>query len=136
MARPLKDINWDVVEKLIESGCPGTEIAAKFRIQPDTFYIRFKREYACSFQDYRGRSQEAGLADLRSMLHAKALNNKAPGNSHILIFLAKCRLGMREPEVACNIAANQAQLDQTHLIMQLQHQIAELEANGNKPKAE
>lgn len=133
MARPLKEINWDVVERLIESGCSGTEIAGKFRIQSDTFYRRFKEEYGCSFQDYHAPSQEAGLADLRSMIHAKALNNKAPGNSNLLIFLARCRLGMKEPEVVHNLAANQTQIDQSHLIMELQHKIAELEAaNADK----
>jgi hypothetical protein len=136
MARPLKEINWDVVEKLIESGCSGVEIAGKFRIQSDTFYRRFKEEYKTSFQDYRVESQEAGAADLKAMIHAKALNNKAPGNSNLLIFLARCRLGMKEPEVTHLLAANQPQIDQSHTIMQLQHRITELEANGNKSKTE
>lgn len=136
MARPLKEINWDVVEKLIECGCSGVEIAAKFRIKSDTFYERFKKEYGCSFQDYRGEAQEAGLADIRSMLQAKALNNKAPGNSNLLIFLARCKLGMREPDVVHSLAANQNQIDQTHTIMQLQHRISELEGNGNQSQTE
>lgn len=137
MARPLKEINWDVVEKLIECGCSGVEIAAKCRIRSDTFYIRFKQEYGCSFQDYRVEGQEGGLADLRSMIHAKALNNKAPGNSNLLIFLARCRLGMREPDIIQAVAANQQHIDQTHTIMRLEHKITELEAElGNKSKTE
>ena len=124
MARPLKEINWDVVEKLIESGCSGVEIAGKFRIKSDTFYERFKREYEVSFQDYRVESQEAGAADLKAMLHAKALNNNAPGNSNLLIFLARTRLGMKEPEVVQTLAVNQNQIDQSHLIMQLKHELA------------
>lgn len=131
MARPRKEINWEVVEKLIECGCPGTEIAAKFRIQSDTFYRRFKEEYECSFQDYRVDSQEAGLADLRSMIHAKAINNKAPGNSNLLIFLAKVKLGYKEPEITHNVAANQDQIDQSHRIMELEHQLAELRSYAN-----
>jgi hypothetical protein len=136
MARPHKEINWDVVEKLIECGCPGTEIAAKFRIQDDTLYRRFKLEYDVSFQDYRAKSAEAGLADLRSMIHAKAINNKAPGNSNLLIFLAKCKLGYKEPEVTHTLAANQNQLDQSHHIMELEHKIAVLESNANKSETE
>lgn len=131
MARPHKEINWDVVEKLIDCGCSGVEISGKFRIQSDTFYRRFKEEYGCSFQDYRVESQEAGLADLRAMIHAKALNNKAPGNSNLLIFLARTRLGIKEPEVSNLFAANQNNIDQTHTIMELQHKIAELEENAN-----
>lgn len=137
MARPPKEINWDVVEKLIEAGCSGTEISAKFRIQSDTLYRRFKEEYGTNFQDFRAKTQEAGIADLKAMLHAKAINNKAPGNSNLLIFLARCLLGYREPEVTHKVAANQEEIDQTHTIMQLQNRIAELEASdGNESQAE
>ena len=136
MARPLKEINWDVVDKLIEAGCSGIEIAGKFHIKDDTFYRRFEKEYKCRFGDYRGNASEGGAADIRSMLHAKSLNNKAPGNMTGLIFLARCRLGMREPEAIRDQSPIQNQIDQSHLIMELQHKIAELEANANKPKAE
>lgn len=131
MARPPKEINWDVVQKLIECGCSGVEIAAKFHIKSDTFYLRFKKEYKCSFQDYRGEAQEAGLADLKAMIHAKALNNKAPGNSNLLIFLAKCKLGMREPDAIRDIAPNQNQIDQSHRIMMLEHELAEAKEKIN-----
>jgi hypothetical protein len=70
------------------------------------------------------------------MMHAKAINNRAPGNTTMLIFLARCRLGMREPDIVQHLAPNQDRLDQSHLIMELQHKITELEANANKPKAE
>lgn len=126
MARPKKEIDWEVVEKLMECGCNGVEIAGKFRIQKQTFYLRFEEEYGISFQNYHTAPQEAGLADLKSMIHLKALNNKAPGNSNLLIFLARCRLGMKEPE-GSTVAPNQSNIDQTHTIMRLQHQLAELE---------
>lgn len=132
MARPLKEINWEVVERLIESGCKAIEIAGKFRIKHQTFYERFKKEYGVGFQDYRTEVAEAGAAEIRAMIHAKALNNKAPGNSNLLIFLARCRLGMREPEALRDEAINQTHIDQSHIIMQLEHRIAELEANANK----
>lgn len=125
MARPQKEINWEVVEKLIESGCNGIEIAGKFRIQKQTFYRRFEEKYQESFQNYHTDVSEAGIADLRSMLHAKALNNKAPGNSNLLIFLARTRLGMKEPELLGGVAPNQTQLDQSHHIMELENQLAE-----------
>lgn len=136
MARPLKEINWEVVEKLIECDCSGIEIASKFRIKDDTFYQRFRDEYGCSFQDYRGKARESGIADIKAMLQAKAVNNSAPGNATLLMFLARCRVGMKEPETVHLVAANQAQLDQSHLIMQLQHENTELKANANKPEAE
>lgn len=134
MARPKREINWEVVEKLIECGCNGKEIAAKFKLDPDTFYDRFRKEYGCRFADYSGDAAECGKAEIRSMLYAKALNNKAPGNATLLLFMARCTLGMREPEVASLMAANQQQIDQTHEIMRLQHEIAELKANADKPE--
>ncbi len=130
MARPLKEINWDVVDKLIEAGCNGLEIAAKFRIDADTFYNRFKKEYCFSFQDYSGKAQDCGKADIKSMLHAKALNNSAPGNTTLLIFLARCRLGMKEPEIAQLVAANQDDINKDHEIMQLKYRLAQMESNA------
>ena len=135
MARPLREINWDVVEKLIECGCSGIEIAGKFKIDTDTFYRRFMRQYDCRFADYSAIGESGGKADLRAMIYAKAISNKAPGNAQLLMFLAKCVLGMREPEIAQQQAANQQQIDQTHRIMELEHQIAELRDKYEKYNA-
>jgi hypothetical protein len=132
--RPVKEINWEVVEKLIECNCSGPEIAGKFRVDTDTFYRRFKIEYGANFGEYRVGPQSAGLADLKAMLRAKALSNKAPGNATLLMFLARCELGMKEPELAQTVAPRQDEIDQEHLIMNLKHEIAELKANANKPE--
>lgn len=134
MARPLRDINWDVVERLIENGSSGIEIAGKFKIDENTFYRRFQRQYDCRFADYVGIGSQGGKADLRSMLYAKAINNKAPGNAQLLMFLARCVLGMREPEMIQQLAANQQQIDQTHRIMQLEHELAEEKAKNEMDK--
>jgi len=130
MARPLKEINWDVVDKLIEAGCNGLEIASKFRIDSDTFYNRFKKEYECSFQDYSAKGQATGNAEIKAMLQAKAINNSAPGNTTLLIFLARCRLGMKEPEVQQLVAANQDEINKDHEIMQLKYRLAQMESNA------
>jgi AraC-like DNA-binding protein len=135
MSRPKKIIDWDIVEKCIEAGCSAKEISSKFRIDTDTFYGRFKQEFGCGFQDYSAKCQSAGIADLKLMVHAKALNNKVNANSNLLIFLCRCRLGMREPEALRTESPHQSAIDQSHIIMQLQHKIAMLEAsNDNKSK--
>ncbi len=126
MARPLKEIDWDVVERYIESGSNGVEIASDFRIQKQTFYRRFEEKYGVSFQNYHTDNQEAGGAKIRNMLYEKALNNEAPGNAMLLMFLARCRLGMKEPESVHLVAANQTQIDQSHENMELKHELAEL----------
>lgn len=132
MARPYIDIDWKLVEKLMESACTGLEIAGRMRMNKNTFYNRFKDKYGVSFQDYNVPIEAAGAAMLKLMMHSKALNNQAPGNVQMLIFLAKTRLGMRELEIANILAPNQDQIDKEHKIMQLEHRIKELENNANE----
>lgn len=89
MARPKKEINWDVVEKRIEAGCSGIEIAAALRIDDDTFYGRFKEHYGKSFSDYSGTFYSAGDSNLKFTQYMKALS----GNMQMLILLGRERLG-------------------------------------------
>ncbi len=50
-----------------------------------------------------------------------------------MLWLGKVRLGQREPEMLNQLANNQPMLDQSHRIMELEHQLAEAEAkNENK----
>ena len=126
MARPEKEINWEYVHKLIEAGCNGVEIASKLRMQSDTFYGRFKKQYGKSFQDYHVDIAEGGKGDIKAMLHAKAMNNGAPGNITALIFLARCQLGMKEPEIAALTAPLQDKINLQHENMMLKHENQEL----------
>ena len=134
MARPLKEINWDLVIRKMEAGCTAKEIYSESFAECDkeTFYRRFKGHFGYSFGDYSTRHAEKGTGDLKLMQHAKAMQ----GNITMLTWLGKVRLGQKEPESTTLVAANQAFIDQSHLIMQLQHEIAELKANANKSKTE
>src|SRR5574338_992278 len=89
MARPPKPINWDMVEKRIEAGNNGIQIATDLRISKDTFYDRFKEEYGVSFSDYSSELYSAGTGNLQFTQYMKAL----AGNINMLIFLGKERLG-------------------------------------------
>jgi len=134
MARPLKPINWDIVKKKIEAGCTAKEIFNTYdcQVSEDTFYRRFQEEFGCSFADYETITSSNGMGDLKLTLHAKAMQ----GNITALIFLATRRIGMKEPESSTALSNAQTYIDQSHLIMQLQHRISELEANANQPQAE
>jgi hypothetical protein len=136
MGRIPREINWDIVERFLESGSNGVEIADELRMCKQTFYARFEQEYGVKFQEYLTEHPGIGDAKLKRMLYEKTLNNKAPGNATLLMFMARCRLGMKEPEMVHLVAANQTQIDESQLIMQLQHENAELKANANKPEAE
>ena len=140
MARPLKEINWEYVEKMIEAGCSAKEISGKYRIDNDTFYIRFKKQFGCRFQDYQAIVAPAGDGQIRTMQYAKALNNKAPGSPQMLMYLGKVLLGQREPDNVSSTPPQQNNIDKDHVIMQQEHLIAtlreQLAAHDNKPQTE
>lgn len=94
MSRPKKEINWEIVEKRIEAGCSGVEIAAVLRIQPDTFYTRFKEKYGKSFQDYHGDFYSAGDSNIKFTQYMKALS----GNVPMLTLLGRERLNQGKEE--------------------------------------
>jgi len=130
MARPLKEINWDIVEKRMEAGCTAKEIAASCRIDIDTLYDRFKKEYGRGFSDCSDEFYSIGDANIKFTQYVKALG----GNIPMLMLLGRERLGQSKNEQT--ISPLQTQVDQSHLIMQLQHELLEFKNNGNEPKTE
>lgn len=132
MARPLKEINWDIVEKRMEAGNKGKSIAEAFHVDLDTFYRRFKQHYGFRFGDYAVHFYECGDDNLAYTQYMKALS----GNTTMLTWLGKVRLGQREPDMLSATPANQQEIDKDQIIMQLQHKLLELEENANKSKAE
>ncbi len=132
MGRPLKEINWDIVEKKIEAGCSGIEIAATLRIQADTFYLRFKRKYGKNFQDYHGQFYSAGDANIKFTQYMKALS----GNIPMLTLLGRERLNQgKEEEI--KKSPYEDMLDLRHENMILKAQIENLKgSHADKSKAE
>ena len=92
MARPLKPIDWNIVEKKMHAGCSGIEIAADFYIDRDTFYDRFKKEYGKSFSDYSAEFHCIGKGNIRFRQYSKAME----GNPQMLILLGKLWLDQKE----------------------------------------
>lgn len=88
MGRPKKEINWEIVEKRMEAGCNGIEIAAGLRIDPNTFYLRYKSQFGKSFQDSIGHFYSAGDANIKFTQYMKALS----GNTNMLTLLGRERL--------------------------------------------
>jgi hypothetical protein len=89
MSRPEKEIDWKLVDHLIEAGCPGTEIAAKFDMHPTTFYGRVQDKYNLSFTIYSQSKAECGKSNLRSVRYSKALK----GDPKMILHLSKHMLG-------------------------------------------
>jgi AraC-like DNA-binding protein len=121
MARPKKEINWEVVEKRMEAGCSAKEIAGALHVEINTFYDRFKEEFGLGFADFADKFYDGGDANIRYTQYMKALS----GNVNMLLWLGKLRLGQKEPDVSSLNPVNQPDIDKDHYIMQLEHEIAQ-----------
>ncbi len=93
-SRPVIPIDWDQVDKLLISGCTGTEIASSIGCCPDTLYDRTEQEKGVLFSEYSRQKKEKGDTLLRQAQFAKA----AKGDNTMLIWLGKLRLGQRDPD--------------------------------------
>jgi hypothetical protein len=137
MARPPKPIDWELVEAKVAAGCDGIEIAQDFRIRDNTFYDRFKLEYGESFQDYRCRQQRVGEGNIKFVQYAKALGLTKKGDTQLLTFLGRTRLGQVEAQ-----PAKEKELPPTEELLQLQDRYIQLEhkfnelMNALKPQAD
>ena len=86
------NIDWLQVDKMLEAGCTGEEVAARLGCHADTLYRRVESENKIGFAAYRQQKIAKGNQTLRETLFKKALK----GDTTALIFLAKTRLGMNE----------------------------------------
>jgi hypothetical protein len=93
MTRPQIPVNWDRVDELIESGCPGTEIAGYFGMHPETFYDRVVDKYKIGFTEFASKRKSKGDALIREAQFNKAIKKM---DNTMLIWLGKQRLGQKE----------------------------------------
>lgn len=130
MARPEKEIKWEVVEKRMECGSSAKEIAGALRIDLDTFYGRFKKKYGKSFGDYSASFTECGRGNVRFTQYMKALS----GNVNMLMILGKEWLGQGKEEV--KESPYQDNINISHENMILRAEVADLKEklNGNQPQ--
>ena len=89
-----KYIDWNLVNKLLEAGCTGTEIAPHFGIHYETLYDRAYKDFGIMWTEYAQRLRQKGDSSLRAVQYAKALK----GDNMMLIWLGKNRLGQRDGE--------------------------------------
>jgi hypothetical protein len=119
MGREPKPIDWDLVDKLLEAGCTGTEVAPYFNIHADTLYRRIQEEYGVTFTVYASEKQEKGNACLRHIQYLKAIGELTSGDNVQLVWLGKNRLKQKEnptelsisPETTKNFNTLMNQLD-------------------------
>lgn len=86
------NIDWDIVDRLLIAGCPGTEIAAHFGVHPDTLYIKCQEEKNMGFSHYSQQKKSVG----NNMLRQKQFELAMEGNGSMLIWLGKNKLGQSD----------------------------------------
>ena len=87
------NIDWDIVDSLIEAGCDGTHVASYYGIHPDTLYNRCKEEKNLDFSAYKAEKRSNGDVKLFVAQFNKAIAEK---DNTMLIFLGKNRLGQKD----------------------------------------
>ena len=92
MSHPKTKIDWDYVDKLLQAGCKGTEVAANYGIHPDTFYRLCQEQFNMGFSDYLHQKRACGDAVLRLAQYDLAIS----GDRVMLIWLGKQRLEQRD----------------------------------------
>lgn len=117
--RPQKQIDWELVDRLLVAGCLGTEIAPHFDMHHDTFYERCEKEKGTSFTAYSQQKRSIGDSVLREVQFEKAKK----GDNSLLIWLGKNRLKQSESPTELSISEN------THtLFNELMSQIGSLQS--------
>lgn len=92
MARPLKVIDWNVVDKLCGIQATAEEIAQFLGIDADTLATACKREQNMTFSDYFSQKRGSGKVSLRRAQWQAAQD----GNPALLIWLGKQYLGQKD----------------------------------------
>lgn len=136
--RPVKEIDWKIVDDLGTSGCSGAEIAPRLGIHAETLYRACIREKGESFDQYVAKLRQKGDGLLKAQQFAKAMGLTEKGDNTLLIWLGKCRLNQREyVEASENIQVKNIEAEN-----QLMEARALLEKHGllnelsNQPKTE
>ena len=100
--RPKANIDWAQVGKMLEAGCSARGIAATIGIDPDTLYIRCKRDLKLDFSVFSQEKKAKG----EELLRMAQMRTAMSGNVVMQIWLGKQRLGQRDKtETDLNVRA-------------------------------
>ena len=94
MARPRKEIDWEVVRKLCAMQCTGEEIASFIDVDYDTLNATTKREHKMGFSDYFKKHSANGKISLRRKQYEVATSGSVP----MLIWLGKQYLDQKDKQ--------------------------------------
>lgn len=107
--RPLKDIDWDRVEKSLMAGCSGMQIAANLGIHEDTLYSACEREKEMTFSAFSAIYRQKGNLLLHEAQFNVAIGDETkdiPPDKAMLIWLGKNRLEQSDKQDVKQTAVN------------------------------
>jgi hypothetical protein len=90
--RKYKFIDWDKVDRFLEAGCSGVEIAAYIGVFYSTLYDRCVIDKNMSWTEYSQNKKAKG----ESMLRAKQFEIAMKGDKAMLVWLGKNRLNQSD----------------------------------------
>lgn len=86
------NIDWKIVDKLLEAGCDGKEVAAYIGVHYNTLMNKCKKQKNYDFCDYKALKRAKG----DSLLRARQYDTAMAGNVPMQIWLGKQRLDQSE----------------------------------------
>jgi plasmid maintenance system antidote protein VapI len=92
--RPAVVVDWDFVDRNLEAGCDGTEVAAALGIAADTLYRHCQKEKGMTFDAYKQLKKARGDSLLKTKQFAVAMQ----GDRTMLVWLGKQRLSQRDKQ--------------------------------------
>ncbi len=69
------EIDWLMVDEMLENMCTGTEVAARIGCHPETLYDRVKERYCTDFSEYKRQKRSKTVETLRSKQIEMAKSN-------------------------------------------------------------
>lgn len=115
-------IDWDKANKMIKAGANSKQVAAGLGVSLQTFINKIRDRYGIKLSEYMNHYRSSGEA----WIYEKQYDIASEGNTQMLIWLGKVRLGQKEAADVCENAPNQEMIEKDHEIMRLNHELQEL----------
>lgn len=90
--RPKAILDWGQIGKLLEAGCTAESIAGQFGVSRAALWRRCKTDRGETFSAFAQQRRMTG----ENLLRAKQFQHAMAGNTTMLIWLGKQRLGQRD----------------------------------------
>lgn len=126
------EIDWNLVDELLQKGNSGVGIASSLGIHFETLYDRCFDKFGKMWSQYSQEKRQKGITKLLAKQYDVAMK----GNTTMLIWVGKQMAGQKENNLPIEEAPKQDEINKDHKIMELENKIAQLEANANQSKTE